>query len=85
MVRIFFTNKAWVKFLDCEDKDVLRQFIHQYVHKKPGKASNYDYLNDIKVEVVQPFREVGHTYSSTKLGTKVAFFPKGGSLWLLEH
>lgn len=85
VARIWFSNKAWVKFLDCEDKDVLSQFIHQYVHKKPGKSSYPAYISDIKFEVVKAFNVAGHVYSSTKLETNVVFFPKEGSLWLLEH
>ena len=84
---ITFSNKAWIKFMECEDKDALRQLIHQYVDKKPGKAGNLDYLSNIKIEGVDipnNGHKVGHVYSNSRLETKVAYITKEGYIVFLE-
>ncbi len=83
--RLSFANKAWIKFMDCEDSDALVQFIHQYVKKEKGKPRTFAYLKEIKHEVVKELDgAVAEVYSSTKLGTKVAFDRKTGWIAFLE-
>ena len=84
---ITFYNKAWMKFMECEDKDALRQLIHQYVDKKPGKVDNLDYLSNIKIEgvdITKGVHEVGHVYSNSRLETKVAYITEKGWIVFLE-
>ncbi len=84
---ITFYNKAWMKFMDCADKDALRQLIHQYVDKKTGKANELDYYDSIKVETVDITKnvsEVGHVYSNSRLETKVAYITEKGWIVFME-
>lgn len=79
---IMFRNKGWVKFLDCEDKDVLPTIIHKYVKKRGGNAKAVDYLVDITHEIGDN-GGLFSVYKSTKLGTKVSV-GKTGAVELIE-
>lgn len=84
---LLFHNKAWMKFLDCEeDKDALRQLVHQYVKGKQGKAEKYNSSYGITVEGVEAWgrKIAAEVYSSSKLGTKIVFDFTNGDISFLE-
>lgn len=79
---IMFRSKGWVKFLDCEDKDILPTIIHKYVKKKSGKATKLDYLLEIQSEMGDN-GGLFDVYKSTKLSTKISV-GKTGAVELIE-
>ena len=92
VVQLRFTNKMWMKFLDCEDANALHQFIHKYVKGKQGTAEQLAYLENIQLmEVPKELNypdpedyEGVQTYSNSRLETKVVYAPKRGEIVFFE-
>ena len=94
MCRFTITSKDVLKFIDCEDAQILNQIIHKYVMNKKGVCKNYEYLNLIKYQAEDKSSSsknyyTGETsyninvkgwlaYSNTKKGTKISFEEKDG-------
>ena len=88
------TSRDVLKFIDCEDAQILNQIIHKYVMNKKGVCKNYEYLNLIKYQTEDKSSSstnyyTGETsyninvkgwlaYSNTKKGTKISFEEKDG-------
>ena len=81
-----FYNKAWIKFMDCEDQWALVQVLHQYVEHKTGKPTIEDIRKHSLVIQLDFGGEDGEVqvYSNARLSTKIKYCQSTGMITFLE-
>lgn len=83
---LIFNNKAWIKFMDCEDQWALVQVLHQYVEHKTGKPTIEDIRKHSLVIQLDFGGEDGEVqvYSNARLSTKIKYCQSTGMITFLE-